>query len=299
MLIKKSNYRRYFFFCQLILLVLVAVPISLHMTLADEIAVQTSLTREPLSVVASIKPLALIAKAALGSRADVTYLRQDNQSPHTGGISLSVLETMRKADMVVYVGDEFEPLIAKALKKMDIPLGVSSTQVIASAEISHRSVDRTYDSHVWLSPQKANLLAKELQRLGGIAPTAVITEEQFVIFHEQLESLSDRAYVTHHDMMSHFTQAFGLHKGIALRDATGKVKGARSQHRLRVLSRQQSASCVFVEPQYKQKDARVLARALDLPLREIDPMAGGQELTSDGYYNFLVTFIGQFTACFD
>jgi ABC-type Zn2+ transport system substrate-binding protein/surface adhesin len=206
---------------------------------------------------------------------------------------------MSKADMVVYVGDEFEPLIAKALKKMDIPLGVSSTQVIASAEISHRSVDRTYDSHVWLSPQKANLLAKELQRLGGIAPTAVITEEQFVIFHEQLESLSDRAYVTHHDMMSHFTQAFGLHKGIALRDATGKVKGARSQHRLRVLSRQQSASCVFVEPQYKQKDARVLARALDLPLREIDPMAGGQELTSDGYYNFLVTFIGQFTACFD
>jgi ABC-type Zn2+ transport system substrate-binding protein/surface adhesin len=65
------------------------------------------------------------------------------------------------------------------------------------------------------------------------------------------------------------------------------------------LGRQQTARCVFVEPQYKHKDAQVLASALDLPLREIDPMAGEQELTANGYYHFLVTFIGQFTACFE
>ena len=275
------------------------VPITLNANASDAVEVQAAPVAAPLSVVASIKPLALIAKAALGSRVNVTYLKGINQSPHSGSLSVSVLQAMNEADMILYLGDEFEPQIGKAIKNLGIPSVVDATAVIASAQSYSASVDKRNDAHVWLSPQNANLVGNALQMSGGEKPKKVITDAQLASFQQQLQPLSDQVYITHHDMMGYFAEAFGLDFGIALRDAGGKVQGAKSQHQLRILGRQQAARCVFVEPQYKHKDAQVLASALDLPLREIDPMAGEQELTANGYYHFLVTFIGQFTACFE
>jgi len=102
---------------------LALVPITLNANASDAVEAQAAPVVAPLSVVASIKPLALIAKAALGSRVNVTFLKGINQSPHSGSLSVSVLQAMNEADMILYLGDEFEPQIGKAIKNLGIPSG--------------------------------------------------------------------------------------------------------------------------------------------------------------------------------
>ena len=56
-----------------------------------------------------------------------------------------------------------------------------------------------------------------------------------------------------------------LAEGRSIRDASGASKGARSQYLLRQQASENAASCIFIEPQYADKDAKVLARELQLP----------------------------------
>ena len=64
------------------------------------------------------------------------------------------------------------------------------------------------------------------------------------------------------------------------------------------LRRENDVKCVFVEPQYGDKDAFVIASSLDLPLRTLDAQGANQQLSETGYAEFIQTFTAQFKACF-
>ena len=105
-------------------------------------------------------------------------------------------------------------------------------------------------------------------------------------------------YLTHHDAFSHFSRGFGLSSGLSIRDASGGQKGARSQYLLRKNALQSGVQCVFVEPQYGNKDAQVIADILNLPIISIDPQGMSQTLIDDGYEQFMQRIVAQFKACF-
>jgi ABC-type Zn2+ transport system substrate-binding protein/surface adhesin len=63
-------------------------------------------------------------------------------------------------------------------------------------------------------------------------------------------------------------------------------------------ARSNGAQCVFVEPQYADKDALVISSALGLPLREIDPQGIDIALTAEGYTQFIQALVVQYKACF-
>ncbi|MDB9843886.1 zinc ABC transporter substrate-binding protein, partial [Porticoccaceae bacterium] len=55
-------------------------------------------------IVTTIKPLAIIAKSAVGDAADVTYLLPANQAPHNFSLPVSALNKIAQADLVIWVG---------------------------------------------------------------------------------------------------------------------------------------------------------------------------------------------------
>ena len=64
-------------------------------------------------LVTSIKPLAIIAKSALQDRARVEYLMPAGLSPHDVVLKLSDMRKLADADLVFWIGPEFEIRAAK------------------------------------------------------------------------------------------------------------------------------------------------------------------------------------------
>ena len=79
------------------------------------VSIQTNVMPE-LLVITSIKPLALIAQAALGNSMNVEFLQSANQSAHDLTLSASALDKIHRASLIVLVGDQFEPRVAKVVE---------------------------------------------------------------------------------------------------------------------------------------------------------------------------------------
>ena len=111
----------------------------------------------------------------------------------------------------------------------------------------------------------------------------------------------------HHDALDHFTSSFKLKSGLSIRDASGASQGVRSQYRLRKAAIASGASCIFIEPQYADRDAQIIAEELSLPVARMDiqalyqvpDQALDQVLVGDAYAKFMQALAMQFKSCFN
>ena len=260
-----------------------------------------SLDTSQLLVVTTNKPLAIIARAALGNSARVEFLQSASQSVHDLTLSISSLGKIQKAQLVVLLGDEVEPRVAKAvstlpkhhvLRVLDLPFLRFDTE---SKQLSH---DHQRDPHVWLDPQNGNLIGRAIQDRLGVRGQDIIRDVEVTRLRSILAPYVKRRYLTHHDAFGHFARGFGLASGLSIRDASGGQKGTKSQYLLRKDALANTVECVFVEPQYANKDAQGIAATLNLPIISIDPQGTSQPLRDEGYEQFMQRLVAQFSACF-
>ncbi|MDF3013749.1 MAG: zinc transporter substrate-binding protein, partial [Cellvibrio sp.] len=71
-----------------------------------------------LQILASIKPLALIAQEVAGDQAEVTTLLPITASPHDYPLKMSDHKRLRAADMVLWIGPELESFLARPLANL-------------------------------------------------------------------------------------------------------------------------------------------------------------------------------------
>ncbi|MFT5037539.1 MAG: zinc transport system substrate-binding protein [Flavobacteriaceae bacterium] len=257
-----------------------------------------SLDTSQILVVTTNKPLAIIARAALGNSARVEFLQSASQSVHDLTLSISSLGKIQKAQLVVLLGDEVEPRVAKAvstlpkhrvLRVLDLPF----LRFDAESKQLHQR-----DPHVWLDPQNGNLIGRGIQDRLGVGGRDIIRDVEVTRLRSILAPYVKRRYLTHHDAFGHFARGFGLASGLSIRDASGGQKGAKSQYLLRKDALANTVECVFVEPQYASKDAQGIAATLNLPIISIDPQGTSQPLRDEGYEQFMQRLVAQFRACF-
>ncbi|MGB1808344.1 MAG: metal ABC transporter solute-binding protein, Zn/Mn family [Porticoccaceae bacterium] len=256
------------------------------------------------TIVTTIKPLAIVAKSAVGDAANVEYLLPASQSPHDFSLPISGLQKIAAADLVVWIGRDFETRSAKTMAKLPLSRVISAVQ-----QLSQRSVDdaaeplniedgHSVDPHLWLNPGYANLLAAEIQTRLGLPVKKIIQDDDIQRLKSSMMSSGNKTYFSHHDAYGHFVRAFGLPPGMSIRDARGDVKGVRSQYQLRQTMASANISCIFVEPQYQGKDAATIAAEFDLPLIPLDPQGLSQPINNSAYKEFMAGMAVQFKACF-
>jgi len=292
---------------------------------APEIA--QSLTNNPLIqkplIITTIKPLAIIAQSAVGDQARVEYLQSAVQSAHEVSLPVSALKKIDQADLIIWIGEMFESRVAKpmALVPQDKRITVMQLPLIAPQDTgseqevgSHSGHMHTHDEsahselsahsalsadpHVWLNPTNANRIAAEIQQRLNLPLKNIISAKQIAKLATELAPLRDRQFLVHHDALDHFTSTFKLQSGLSIRDASGASQGVRSQYRLRQQAIASAASCVFIEPQYADRDAQVIAQDLSLPVALIDLQGLDQALVGDAYASFMGTLAQQFKSCF-
>jgi zinc transport system substrate-binding protein len=252
---------------------------------------------EPLQVLSSIRPLALIAQDIGGEEAHVDVLFASNVSPHHASVSISQALNIKTAGLILWVGPKFEIHLSQAISKRDQSRVVSFAALIEGSEPA--------DQHFWLSPNysrefaraifaryveqspaKAEYFVKRLERFEAELESAEAS------LQEQLKAMRDAKYGVYHPAYTHFEHYFGLSNlgHFALTPETQvsvkRLAGLKSDL--------QGASCVLAE-RGESALAKRYSRKLGLRLVEVDVLDISQ--TAKSYSDYLKNVAKDFGKC--
>jgi zinc transport system substrate-binding protein len=281
--------------------------ISLLVTLtAFNSTVSAQDSAKPL-VVTSIKPLAIIVKSAFQDRVEVDYLMPAGLSPHDVVLKVSDIRTLSVADLVFWVGPEFESSAAKQFSTVAKSKLITAMELVDSDhrlsaddhhKDDHHEHDHGFDPHIWLSPPIVKQLVKTLSAQLNIPAQDIFGEAAEKSVKNLLMAAKNGNYIVHHQAFDYFIDEFELQPGLPIRDMLGKQQGAKTQYNLRIEGKKLAVSCVFIEPQHGHKDAMAVANELDVPTKAIDILAIGYGSELPTYESYIFGLAQQFNACF-
>lgn len=182
-------------------------------------------------VLASIKPLQLIAADLMDGVAVPELLIPANVSPHHFTLRPSDIRKMTDAGVVLWVGPQMETYLTDFLGQIE---GKTAVVEVASldgivlhepggeSELEPQADDR-YDPHLWLNTHNAQLVAEQLtQQLVMLDPTNQSRYQanlsRFIASIDALDKttradmafVKDGRYAVYHDGLQYFERQFGL-----------------------------------------------------------------------------------------
>ncbi|WP_231758893.1 metal ABC transporter substrate-binding protein [Microbulbifer elongatus] len=233
-------------------------------------------------VVASIGPLAMIAREVAGDQASVHQLIR-NGDPHHFAPKVSDRMGIEAAQLVVWMGPAMESVLARQMA-----LVPDERQLVLLADetaYEYAGADAA-DPHLWLRPRNAAVMAAMIAtRLATADPEHAEDYRQrardFSRAMANLQKVQDRALwaykdapiVTTHQAYSHFFGAAGVAVE-SLGAGSGHQHGARTLvQKRRALDEDPSAvvGCLFGEAPANDRD-RQTATNLNLGYQALDPL---------------------------
>ena len=274
----------------------------------------TAAAQEPKPLIlASIKPLQLIAAAVAGDQADVELLLPVSVSPHLYQLKPSDRQRLAKADMIVWVGPALERFLLKPLalvephKALNIYDGVAEHHGHDDHEEGGHAEG---DPHSWLDPIEAIAIAHKIaQQLMRVAPSKQPIFQQNAEHFEQrirqldkklqaeFQAIEAKPYIVLHDAYSHFEERYGVKRAAALALSPDRKPGARHIWRIKQLIDKGGVGCIFREPQYKPAILESLIKDADIRIEVLDPLAAAIKLSPNAYELFIADFAETFLRC--
>lgn len=184
-------------------------------------------------VLASIKPLQLIAADLMAGIAVPELLIPANVSPHHFTLRPSDIRKMTDARLVLWVGPQMETYLTDFLGQLDHQATVVEVAALNGvvlhqpggefASESEPGADDRYDPHLWLNTQNARLVAEKITQQLIILDSKNQSRYQanlsrFVSSIDELdkttgadmERLQGGRYAVYHDGLQYFERQFGL-----------------------------------------------------------------------------------------
>lgn len=218
------------------------------------------------TVVASFFPLAELARA-VAPDATVHDLTPPGVEPHDHEPSARDIDRIEDADLVVYLGGDFQPAVERAArraqKKLDLAEGAD-------------------DPHVWLDPSR---MVTMLDRVAGALGRPIPRDYEAELvdldnqYRTRLAGCRTRTLVTTHDAFGHLARRYNLDQ----EPLTGLTPDAEPDPKrvaeLLDLVKRQRVTTVFTEGADDAKSAESLAREAGVKtavLRTLEqPVEGG------------------------
>lgn len=272
---------------------------------------------EAINVLASIKPLQLIAQAVTTGVADTRVLLPAGSTPHDYALKPSDLMRVYKTDLLLWLGAPFEPYLAKPVKMRSVTdlavLNFDDAMVQEQhAGHDHGGHGHLYgDPHVWFGPDEALAIAQSLVDILVQRDAANATQYQanLEMFRNRLMLLdkelrvrfsgaSNKGYLVYHDAYSYFENHYGLAHVAEVTDQPESKPGAKSLLQLRKLILNEDAACLFIEPQSDPGIVSLLRENSKLKIYQLDPLATDFDVTAEGYLAFLRHTADRFGECY-
>ncbi|OAN44745.1 zinc ABC transporter substrate-binding protein [Paramagnetospirillum marisnigri] len=263
-------------------------------------------------VLVSIKPLHGLVASVMKGVAEPGLIVAGVNSPHGYAMKPSDLRALEQADLVVWVGKDFETWLAKPLAKVrnrismrDLPGmlvldsregGVWEAHGHAKPKHHHHDDHDETDSHVWLDPDNAARLVDAVAiRLKSLDPAhaalydanAAETRSRLTRLDSELAArlipVASKPYVVFHDAQQYFEKRYGLSPAGAMTVDPERPLSAKRLASLRDRLKTANAACVFREPGYGAEAAKTLADAAGVRIGELDPEGTRIEPGPDAY----------------
>jgi len=278
-------------------------------------------------VLASIKPLQLIAAAVQDGVAIPEVLLPPGASPHNYALRPSDVRKVQSVDLVYWIGPDMEGFLPRVLKGRTLPSvavqDLPGLKLRRFAEDSHSHAEEadehdhdhrpgSLDAHLWLSPVNARVIATKMAAdLSAADPdNAPRYQSNLKAFDERLDALdlrlkarlagiAGKPYFVFHEAFDYFEDAYGLkHTGV-FSVAAEVQPGAQHVAAMRTRLQEVGKTCVFSEPPLRPRLAETLVAGLPVKLAELDALGGYTPATAQGYEQVLEKLGNDLAGCLE
>lgn len=269
------------------------------------------------TVVASVKPLQLIAAAITDGVSAPQLLIPANQSPHNFSLRPSDVRHLAQADVVMWVGPGLETYLASMFaqeSRQDRLLEAAALPGIKLLDLTDHahahSADEHYDPHLWLSTANGRVIARSLHdKLVAIdsvhADQYSANLHQFEISIAQLEEDLERQFAplqaaqfaVFHNGTQYFEDQVGIQHRFVLVPDHEIQPGIRHLLALRAQLADQPLRCLFED--INSNTATVDTVFQDNPVSRImlDPLGDAVTLGKVGYLQLIQTMASAIQQC--
>jgi len=282
-----------------------------------------SYAEEKLRLVASIKPLQLMAQELLGDKVSVDVLIPDGASPHYYALKPSDRRKLAEADLIIWVGPQLETFLEKplnsykgtALQLLHSDISTDdhhSHETEASADhhhTDHHDHSGSQDPHIWMDPVLMTTAAKEIKqtlvaKFPQMQPQLDARFQQFKektmavdkVIQKQLQPYQQRGFVVFHDAFALLIEHYGLNQLAYFTVDPSRAPGAKTVARIQGLIKKEQAVCVFSEPQFEAEIVKRITSGMTINQGQLDPLAVAIT-TEQGYTGFLRNLADNIEQC--
>jgi zinc transport system substrate-binding protein len=235
---------------------------------------------QPRVIVASLYPLAWATErvwVGVDSIDELVNLTPPGVEPHDIELSPGDVETIRDAELVLYVGGGFQPALEDA---------------VASRE--RRSLDllrEGEDAHIWLDPVRfAQAVERIARAVGGAGSAYDEVRELRRLDGEYRRGLADcdrRTIVTTHASFAQLARRYGLTQVSLAGRSPEAEPSPRELEDLIEKVRTSGATAVFAEPLVSDEVAATVAREAGVAVATLDPIEGLSQERLDAGEDYL------------
>jgi zinc transport system substrate-binding protein len=220
-------------------------------------------------VVAGFYPLAYAAEEIGGNAVEVVNLTPPGVEPHDLELSVRDVERIRAADLVLYLGDGFQPALEEAAEE---------SQGRAFDLLKTQTGLRPGDPHVWLDPLRYADVVDGVGDTLGRPQAARDLVERLRALDAELErglaACDRRELVTSHDAFGYLAERYGLEQ-VAITGISPEAEPSpRDLERVTRLARERGVRTIFFETLVSPEVAETVAREVGAKTAVLDPLEG-------------------------
>lgn len=239
---------------------------------------------------------------------DLTVTRLVTESVsclHDYSLNVNQVKAIEGADLIVISGAGLEDFMADTLAEkntVDASAGISLLESCHNHDhdTHDHGHDHTHqpDSHIWLSPANAMLMAENICR-GLQAQYPQFTEtfaENLVSLQAQLQALIDygnaqlsqlacRDMITFHDGFAYFAHCFDLEILAAVEEESGSEASAQELIELIQLVREYNLPAIFIEDNGSVSAANIIASETGVGIFTLNMAMAGDDYFAAMYHN--------------
>ncbi|MBZ0218334.1 MAG: zinc ABC transporter substrate-binding protein [Fimbriimonadaceae bacterium] len=290
----------------------------LFLATALSVFIPTSGQTKDLSVVTSIRPVHSLVSAVMGDAAKPYLMIGGGESPHTYVMKTSDARALQTADVIFWMGRDFETFLEKAIVSLSpnaeiVTLsqaanlvrltvregGVWEKHTHESAQDGGDHVNNhgLIDMHMWLDPENAiamvEAIAAALIRADGgnteiYRRNADRTIDRLKILSErislQLSGLEKRPFIQFHDAFQYLEHRFSLNVVGSITLNPERQIGASRIRSIRDHIVKEQVVCIFTEPQFEPKLVETITEGLETKVSSLDPIGVDIAPGSDLYF---------------
>ena len=276
-------------------------------------------------VVVTIAPLHSLVVGVMAGVAEPDLLIKGASSPHGYMLKPSQLESLQRADLVVWSGESIESFLPRTLRSLS-----SNTQVMKLAalpgmvllpsrsggiwgeeeEEHHDHHEGGVDGHLWLDPENARAIVKAVsEALTKIdsSHAAIYSHNSEALLHRldqlsqeldrQLTPVRNAPYLVFHDSYHYFEARYHLNAAGAISVDPERKPGARRLHELTSMVQQRQVRCVFSEPQFPSSTVRAIISGSSVKSGVLDPLGSTLQPGEDLYFDLMRALAKSLVSC--